>query len=262
MTNIASKSIQPLRKVDTPAPSKLPGLNYTLMSEKALRKKLTELGIPTWGIKTLLQRRHQEWQLLWNSNCDASEERRKSKQQLLRELDAWERLEGGLAKASESKFMKKDFDGKDHANTHKSQFDELIANARKKKALLKEEDKKDEISEEAEIQTDTPENETPKHESETLGLHIVNPARPYEGNEAALTSIRQKVEETNRNGATVMPPLSKEPPLTSQPSSGAEAGPAGDISIQDPFGLPDRKLPMFAVPEEPVVDVDTSTTVQ
>jgi E3 ubiquitin-protein ligase RAD18 len=232
------------------------------MNEKALRKKLTELGIPTWGTKPLLQKRHQEWQLLWNSNCDASEEQRKSKPQLLRELDAWERLEGGHAKAVESKFMKKDFDGKDHANTHKSQFDELIANARKKRAVPKEEEKKEEISKDTEIHNDTPEKDIPRGESEASVPRTVNPAQPYEGNEAALTTIRQKVEETNRNGATIIPPLSREPSLISQPSAEAESAPKGDIGMQDPFTVPDRKLPMFAVPEDPVVDVDTSTAVQ
>ncbi|KAH0364159.1 DNA repair protein rad18, partial [Aureobasidium melanogenum] len=41
-----------------PIPDRLAELNYSLLNDKALRKKLTELGIPSTGSKTLLSRRH------------------------------------------------------------------------------------------------------------------------------------------------------------------------------------------------------------
>ena len=99
---------------------RLPGINYALLTEAKLRKKLQELGINASGKKDLMIRRHTEWLHLWNSNCDASDDRRKTKSELKRELDTWERTQGGLANASVAPVMKKDFDGKGHASTHKS----------------------------------------------------------------------------------------------------------------------------------------------
>ncbi|KAL1994980.1 hypothetical protein VTN49DRAFT_1167 [Thermomyces lanuginosus] len=98
-------------------PERLPALNYALLKDNALRKKLRELGIPHWGPRQLLQRRHTEWMNLWNANCDARVP--KSHAELLRDLDTWERTQGGLAANSGgsaasggSSIMAKDFDAK------------------------------------------------------------------------------------------------------------------------------------------------------
>ena len=108
-----------------------------MLKETALRKKLQEIDIPSWGSKDLLKRRHIEWLNIYNSNCDADDSLRKSKKQLLRELDEWEQTQGGKAGSKESKIMRKDFDGDGHARLHKSDFDDLIAQARKARTSKK-----------------------------------------------------------------------------------------------------------------------------
>jgi E3 ubiquitin-protein ligase RAD18 len=113
-----------------------------MLKEGALRKKLQEIGIPNWGSKDLLKRRHIEWLNIYNSNCDADDSVRKSKRQLVKELEEWENTQGGRADVKESKIMKKDFDGNGYAKSHKSDFDDLIAKARMKRTAPKAEDTK------------------------------------------------------------------------------------------------------------------------
>ncbi|KAL2222030.1 putative DNA repair protein [Thermoascus aurantiacus ATCC 26904] len=116
-------------------PERLPAINYSLLKDSGLRKKLRELGIPDWGPRALLQKRHTEWMNLWNANCDAKVP--KSKKELLRELDIWERTQGGHAPASSSQegansVMRKDFDAAAWSASHDDEFKRLIANARKR----------------------------------------------------------------------------------------------------------------------------------
>jgi E3 ubiquitin-protein ligase RAD18 len=68
-------------------------LNYSLLKEGPMRKKMDELGLPGFGSKQLMVRRHTEWVNLWNANCDSSNPR--SKRELLQDLDTWERTQGG-----------------------------------------------------------------------------------------------------------------------------------------------------------------------
>ncbi|KAH7115999.1 hypothetical protein B0J11DRAFT_495293 [Dendryphion nanum] len=243
-------------KEASPAPTRLPGLNYALFKEQPLARKLKEIGIPHNGRKDLLVRRHIEWVNLWNANCDSSESNRKSKRELLKELDIWERTQGGQAGIKDSEFMKKDFDGRGHMATHKNQFDDLIANARKNRSRRKSEENKDE----------TQTNITESLGSEPSSLQVpvqrptvereqsMNSENPYEGNESALASIRAKVEEANQNG-TALPSLSREVSEMDEQAANAPK----EIGIANPFGSPSRKMPMFTVPSRPVSDVDQST---
>ncbi|KAJ5405078.1 hypothetical protein N7465_006362 [Penicillium sp. CMV-2018d] len=119
----------------TKQPERLPAINYSILKDNALRKKLRDLGIPDWGQKQLLQRRHTEWMNLWNANCDSKYP--KSKRILLQELDVWERTQGGHATApspftTSNNVMRKDFDANEWSNNHDDDFKRLIANARKK----------------------------------------------------------------------------------------------------------------------------------
>ncbi|KAL1969754.1 hypothetical protein VTN77DRAFT_8307 [Rasamsonia byssochlamydoides] len=114
-------------------PERLPVINYSILKEGELRKKLRNLGIPDWGPRPLLQRRHTEWMNLWNANCDAKVP--KSKRELLRELEIWERTQGGLAPTSQNgsnSVMRKDFDPAAWSASHDDEFKRLIQNARKK----------------------------------------------------------------------------------------------------------------------------------
>ncbi|GKZ19434.1 E3 ubiquitin-protein ligase rad18 [Aspergillus brasiliensis] len=114
-------------------PERLPIINYSLLKDNVLRKKLKDLGIPNTGPRPLLQRRHTEWMNLWNANCDSKTP--KSKRELLRELDIWERTQGGQAQLSgdvTDTVMRKDFDAAAWSTSHDDDFKRLIANARKK----------------------------------------------------------------------------------------------------------------------------------
>lgn len=119
----------------TKRPERLPELHFSMMKDNVLRKRLADQGLPTGGSRTLMQRRYTEWLTLWNSNCDAKNPRHKS--DLRREMDVWERTQGGraisnMSQAPGSQIRDKDFDGAAWATRHDDSFRELIANARKK----------------------------------------------------------------------------------------------------------------------------------
>ncbi|KAL9104145.1 MAG: hypothetical protein Q9163_000892 [Psora crenata] len=127
---------QPSRAIE-----RLPQINYSLLNDNALRKKLGALGIPNSGPRSLLMRRHTEWVNLVNANCDSKKPR--TKRELLHELEIWDKAQGrqfinGSSTASSS-VMKKDFDGAAWASDHNNDFKKLIAEA-KKKAKSKQSD--------------------------------------------------------------------------------------------------------------------------
>ena len=135
-TDSNSRSRQPVKPME-----RLPQLSYGLLKEQALRKKLSELGIPNSGPRALLMKRHTEWVNLVNANCDSS--RPRTKRELLNELDNWERSQGrnilnGLAGNETSSVMRKDFDGAAWASSHGNDFQQLIAKARRKPPATKE----------------------------------------------------------------------------------------------------------------------------
>jgi E3 ubiquitin-protein ligase RAD18 len=130
-------ALQRRQKEPSPPPTRLSQLNYAMLKDGALRKKLQEIGIPNWGSKDLMKRRHIEWLNIHNSNCDAHDSVRKSKKLLLQELDEWENTQGGKAHSKDDRIMRKDFDANGHARSHKSDFDDLIARARQKRAVPK-----------------------------------------------------------------------------------------------------------------------------
>ncbi|KAL8769983.1 MAG: hypothetical protein Q9209_004230 [Squamulea sp. 1 TL-2023] len=115
-------------------PERLPQLNYSLLKDVALRKKMSELGIPSTGPRQLLIRRHAEWINIVNANADSSKP--KSKREMLRELDIWDRstgrsiASGGNEPNSAGSIMRKDFDGAAWSANHNSDFQDLISKAR------------------------------------------------------------------------------------------------------------------------------------
>ena len=113
---------------------RLPPLNYSILRDQALRKKMSELNISASGSRQLLERRHKEWVTIWNANCDSA--RPKSRMELLHDLDVWERTLGGRAPLTLSSHIgaqirDKDFDGAAWAAKHDTSFKDLIANARR-----------------------------------------------------------------------------------------------------------------------------------
>jgi E3 ubiquitin-protein ligase RAD18 len=106
-----------------------------MVKDGPLKKKLMDQGLSAAGSRQMLERRYSEWITLWNSNCDARIP--KGKNELRRELDVWERTQGGRAQASGSmnpgaQIREKDFDGQAWATKHDDSFRDLIAAARRK----------------------------------------------------------------------------------------------------------------------------------
>ncbi|KAJ5894693.1 postreplication repair E3 ubiquitin-protein ligase rad18 [Penicillium taxi] len=116
---------------------RLPTMNYNLYKETQLRRKFQDLGIPNWGPRALMQRRHTEWINLWNANCDATTP--KSKGTLLRELTVWENTQGGQAGPSfeRKSITSKEFDAAGWSANHDDDFKRLIANARRRTEQVK-----------------------------------------------------------------------------------------------------------------------------
>jgi E3 ubiquitin-protein ligase RAD18 len=126
---------------------RLPALNYSMLKDNALRKRMAELGISSQGSRSLLERRHKEYITIWNANCDAA--RPKSRYELLRQLDAWERSQGGRAPIvgravqNAAVIKDKDFDGSAWATQHNDSFKDLIASARKTSQAARQKAKDD-----------------------------------------------------------------------------------------------------------------------
>jgi hypothetical protein len=75
---------------------------------------------------------------LWNANCDAKLP--KSKRELLRDLEIWERTQGGMAPSlgppsGPNAIMAKSFDAGAWSTSHGDDFRRLIEDARKKKDM-------------------------------------------------------------------------------------------------------------------------------
>lgn len=77
-----------------------------------------------------MEKRYTEWITIWNANCDATKSKKKS--ELIRELEAWERVQSGKGQGSNygKQIREKDFDGKGWSTTHDDSFKDLIAKAR------------------------------------------------------------------------------------------------------------------------------------
>ncbi|CZR63294.1 related to DNA repair protein UVS-2 [Phialocephala subalpina] len=123
-------------------PERLPQLNYSTTKDNVLKKKLTDAGLSAGGNRQLLEKRYKEWITLWNANCDATKP--KSKGELKRELEIWERTQGGRATASSSTQMgaiirDKEFDRDAWSGKHNDDFKQLIANAKRKAQAKKSE---------------------------------------------------------------------------------------------------------------------------
>ncbi|KAL2829174.1 Postreplication repair E3 ubiquitin-protein ligase rad18 [Aspergillus cavernicola] len=131
--SLLTASRRPFQEVTEKPPDRLPHIHYSILKDTVLRKKLKDLGIPNWGSRALLERRHKEWMNLWNANCDSKTPKRKT--ELLRELDTWERTQGGMSTTTpdpSNSVMRKDFDSAGWSADYNTDFKQLIASARKK----------------------------------------------------------------------------------------------------------------------------------
>ncbi|KAK5121536.1 hypothetical protein LTR85_005369 [Meristemomyces frigidus] len=238
-------SAQPTRPQD-----RISELNYSLLRDNAMRKKLEEIGIPGWGSKQLMVKRHTEWVNLWNANCDSNHPR--TKRELLHDLDTWERTQGGRAPNTQSGLangvMRKDFDGTGWASKNKDEFSRLIADARRKKSNPatasnppKEEDAPEDASKPA---LDGDEDSSPHFNSASSPqpappqLPTEDSSQPYADNPDAIASIREKVEAANagRHIEPVMNAGFRSPEAQSESSAPSRA-PGGDGAMAPPASL-------------------------
>ncbi|KAL9096937.1 MAG: hypothetical protein Q9165_000901 [Trypethelium subeluteriae] len=263
-------------------PERIAELSYGLLTEKALRKKLSDLGIPCWGSRTLLIKRHTEWVNLWNANADSLNPR--SKRDLLHQLDVWERTQGGHALNSAAApnhadaVMSKEFDGVGWAQSNKSDFDKLIAEARRKAnnpgGGQQESDtmmKDDESSSKARTDERSTDAKT-TNESTMLQTGAAPP--PYLKHSDSLERAKEKIHGVRSMSDASSTSLVREATRlhTDVRDSVAENG-AGGLSPEELFRAEERRVsissfsptptkgtervPMLKVPEHPVRDLDS-----
>jgi E3 ubiquitin-protein ligase RAD18 len=277
-------------------------LNYGLINEKTLRKKMADLGIPSWGSKTLLQRRYSEFVNIHNANADSTQPR--LKWDLLKQLDLWERTQGGQAPnpsgslTGPSAVMRKDFNGAEWAHSNKSDFDRLIAEARRKRQSPKQETSTDEQAEHgeqnAEDTAEVPGSGTKKLDRQTQSTvdtptnvesqkDAQKPAPsppPYLKHEDSLKRAVEKIH----SGQSLQPPqsatkknsrdtntrrpltLSLQPGSTVNGTASSNTHHSAKSDEQtSPISFPllkdGEKVPMLELPQHPIKDIDGDTAV-
>lgn len=227
-----------------PTPDRLAELNYSLLNDKALRKKLAELGIPSTGSKALLSRRHTEWVNLWNANVDAGAPR--TKRELLDELRKWDRSIGREPDqfGTSNQVMKKDFDAKAWSSGNKDDFTRLIEQARQGR-------NKQKASTQPEDGEATKESEKQPEEKDQDAMQVDQPEPSHLEPETDLP--------TGYHDATV--PQENFPDVDHPPPSGQRVDPppklSKETSLPEKFGEPGQAINMFEVSSHPVADVET-----
>ncbi|XP_065937907.1 uncharacterized protein [Magallana gigas] len=112
-------------------------LVYNLMSERDIKKKLKEVELSTAGDKKTLVRRHHDFVMLYNSECDALKP--KSVQEIVKEVEKTENIRNRsrtdhsrllIEKNSSSATIEKA--QKIYMKKHKSHFSDLIAETKKR----------------------------------------------------------------------------------------------------------------------------------
>lgn len=102
--------------------------------------------------------------MIWNANCDSS--RPKTKTELLRDLDTWERTQGGQASLTSqsanlgTQIKDKEFDGAGWSARHRDSFRDLIANARMSVKKAEHKPEESSTSTEADNSTEVPVDNT------------------------------------------------------------------------------------------------------
>lgn len=183
---------------------RLPPLNYSMLKEQVLRKKMLELGLNNQGPRLLLEKRHREWLTLWNANCDAATPKKRS--ELLHDLDVWERTQGGRAPTTgraiqtAAAIKDKDFDGAAWAAKHDSSFRDLIASARKNGSKAKQK-----LDEETKSVSDRPQSSI----SQPPDLMIISSSQPPASSNSAAQGNRE--EPAHAPVMQLLPPHGAEP---------------------------------------------------
>ncbi|KAK7493595.1 hypothetical protein BaRGS_00015107 [Batillaria attramentaria] len=158
----------------------LPKLVYNLMPDKDIRRRLKELGLSTQGDRQTLIKRHHEFTLFHNADCDSVTPRPVS--DLLKEFEDAQGLQKKMtSKSANSQSIlrftkdskKEDIEKaqKSYALQHKAQFKSLIRDARERmKAVKRNQGKQDHSGAQpagsSQETSDTPES-TPEETADT-----------------------------------------------------------------------------------------------
>ncbi|EPE24353.1 RING/U-box [Glarea lozoyensis ATCC 20868] len=243
LKSISSPSRRGQKNAEKPL-ERLAQVNYGMMNERQVRKKAMDLGLLGHGSKPIMEKRITEWVTLWNANCDATFP--KSKAELKRDMDTWERTQGVYAPSNSTgnQIKSKDFDAAAWSNQHDANFKYLIANARKKAQAAKAVATTDDKSESASI--------TGQSSSNKSGPSITwQPSEPHTGNntsayESSYTASKEDYEThteshqllpTASESLTYPPPNSTQEPLASSASNNQQ--PTSNASKP---GVPETKM--------------------
>ncbi|KAA1471369.1 hypothetical protein DENSPDRAFT_819534 [Dentipellis sp. KUC8613] len=102
----------------------LPKASYAVLKDKALRELLGEYKLPVAGDRNTLIARHTRWVSIYNANIDRSPAHRKGIAELKLDLKRWEEERRSATKKSAVK------DPAEHQRIHRSEFSQLVAQAR------------------------------------------------------------------------------------------------------------------------------------
>ncbi|KAG8627686.1 hypothetical protein KVT40_003559 [Elsinoe batatas] len=256
----------PTRSLSQPQ-ERIAELNYSMLSDAQMRKKLKDIGISNTGNKQLMTRRHTEWANLWNSNCDAS--RPKSKTQLLSELAMWEKSQGGQARPSHGSvngIMNKDFNAKAYSTSNSDDFARLIQEAKSKakaKTAVAEPDGHAESSSTS-ASTTTSSDRLAVANKDTASPGYPASIQTPTTNGSGHAERRLSTADSCQPHSSAVSPVSatQNEALLSKARFETDTYPQhrrGSDSIGARFATqPTRKVPMFAVSSQPVADVDMS----
>eukprot|EP00118_Oscarella_pearsei_P006491 m.29413 g.29413 ORF g.29413 m.29413 type:complete len:523 (+) comp31166_c0_seq3:190-1758(+) len=130
---------------------RLPKLVYTpaLLSDKALNKKLVEVGLPTTGNRQTKIKRHRDFTIAYNAELD--HENPRSLQRLVKEFMKTEAAKSAAEEKTESAELnpcESDKVREEYLSKHNASFKKLIKNMkkrRKKLAISEEDDNEEEL---------------------------------------------------------------------------------------------------------------------
>ncbi|CAG8545953.1 1231_t:CDS:2 [Paraglomus occultum] len=109
---------------------KKPKRVYSIMKDHKLRELLKEEGLPTYGVRQQLIRRHAEYVNLYNANVDSAEP--KSETELRQILRDWERTQRtDQFRKDASRIWRQSIDSQEYHSKYRDQFAKLIEQAQK-----------------------------------------------------------------------------------------------------------------------------------
>lgn len=258
----------------------LPKLVYNVMSDKELLKRLKEWNLSTKGNRTTLIKRHQEFVMLYNSQCDS--EKPMTAAQIVREVEkaelTKEREAASVAEAptSHGVYFTKDQSEEEmdqvrqeYLNHHKNEFEKLIADMQKRKKGKNKSAKKTPESESLEaLKTDPTDEDVDKidqDKSDTYEQEIMESRKISQSSDQTYPPFFRKStaapglsKDDNSRTSSVIPEPPSSPSLVSleedepgTPSLGLE---------DDDWDLKDEESEdPSVIPESPVIKVGSKT---